>query len=88
MFTCKTLYGGFLDLTFRIRFSCEYIITVTIGVFPFTQFKRNTQCVQTVAVDIVGLFPTSPAGNNYILVAMDYFICVNVLTNSIQNCFE
>ena len=29
--------------------------------------------MQTVAVDIVGPFPTSPAGNNYILVAMDYF---------------
>ena len=44
--------------------------------------------MQTVAVDIVGPFPTSPAGNNYILVAMDYFICVNVVTNSIQKCFE
>ena len=29
--------------------------------------------MQTVAVNIVGPFPTSPAGTNYILVAMDYF---------------
>ena len=29
--------------------------------------------MQVVAVDIVGPFPTTPAGNKYILVAMDYF---------------
>ena len=62
-----------------VRYSCQNCSTCASHKSPAPKARTPLRSVETsyplqlVAMDIIGLFPESPAGNTHILVVADYF---------------